>query len=363
MIVRSLEAFFRYKWLILLPPILIPLIVGPIAVLRAASYYEAGASVWVDRATYLTSTDGFNNPYASPAQQQNGRLQEYLRTRPFLMSIASRTALAPLVGNEAGERTINTVFFRGFGAAPVSDRILLIRFRASNPQLAVQMVNATIEAFKDKVTADRLGQANLATSFYEGQLKTAEGALTKANDALRRYVAANPRLTNIDPERGAAATTASRLGLPADAIDPQLADLLRQVDQQQADVNRIRTALELARMDSEAAIQGQDVGFQVVDPPQLPTRLLTERRKALIFPVAGLGVGLVLGAALLVLLVATDRAARSEADLAAFGRVVGTVPRLRLTVKGLSKASRQDVTRRAIAFAAGTALPSPSGAK
>jgi hypothetical protein len=64
-----------------------------------------------------------------------------------------------------------------------------------------------------------------------------------------------------------------------------------------------------------------------------------------------------------VVLVATDRAARSEADLAAFGRVVGTVPRLRLSEKGLPKANRQDVTRRAIAFAAGAALPSPSGAK
>jgi hypothetical protein len=222
------------------------------------------------------------------------------------------------------------------------------------------MVDAVVGAFKDKVTSDRLNQAQLATGFYETRLEAAEAELAKANDALRRYVAANPRLTTIDPERGAAATTAGRLNLPTGAIDPQIAELLRKVDIQQADYDRTRQALEEARIESSAALQGQDFGFQVVDEAKVPTRAIRERRKALIYPASGLLVGLGISGLALVILVAGDRAVRSERDLNGVARVVGSVPQLRLG-KGTSKKAGPDVARRAIGFSAGAFLPSASG--
>jgi uncharacterized protein involved in exopolysaccharide biosynthesis len=361
MIVRFLEAFFRHKWLIVLPAVLMPLIVTPIALLTAPSYYESTASVWVDRATYLPGdSDGFN-PYMSPSQNQINRLNDQLRTRTFLMDIAQRSPLAGVVGNPAAEERFATMFFRGFGMMSVGERVLMIRFRGSNPQLAAQMVEATVAAYKDKITTDRLNQAQLATGFYETRLQAAEAELAKANDSLRRYVAANPRLTTIDPNAGAAATGAARLGLPAGAIDPQIAELLRQVDLQTEEVTRIRTSLESARLDTSAAIQGQEVGFQVVDQAQVPSRPTRERKKALIFPAAAAVAGMGLSAALLVVLVATDRTVRSEQDLLQFGRVVGAVPRLRL--KNLTRKDDHEATRRAIGFAAGALAPAPSGAK
>jgi hypothetical protein len=359
MIVKFLEAFFRHKWLLILPPLLIPLIVGPIALLNASTYYEAGAGVWVDRAAYLNANDGFNS-YLTPAQNQANRLTDMLRTRSFVMSIASRTSLAPLVGNEAGERAIERIFYKGFSMAPSGERLLVLRFRGATPQLSHQMVIGVIEAFRERVTSDRLEQASTAISFYEQRAKVAEEELNKANDALKRYVAANPRLTTIDPERGAAATTADRLGLPAGAIDPQIAELLRKVDIQQADFDRTRQALEEARMESSAAIQGQDFGFRVVDEPKLPTRAIRERRKALIYPASGMVVGLGISALALVILVAGDRAVRSERDLNGVARIVGSVPQLRLG-RGTSKKAGPDATRRAIGFSAGAFLPLGSG--
>ena len=53
MITKFLEAFFRHKLLVLLPPFLIPLIVGPWALMTAPIYYESFAGVWVDKPTYL----------------------------------------------------------------------------------------------------------------------------------------------------------------------------------------------------------------------------------------------------------------------------------------------------------------------
>jgi uncharacterized protein involved in exopolysaccharide biosynthesis len=363
MILKFVETFFRYKWLILLPPILIPLIVGPIAVMNAPAYYETGAGIWVDRAgsnVGLPGSDGFNQ-YISPAQNQINRISDLLRTRAFVLDVASRTPYAEIVKTPAGEEAFRQMFFHGFSMFPSGERVLSIRFRGANPQLTVQIVNSFIDTFKDKLTSDRVAQAEVATGFYEGRLKTAQDTLDKANEALRRYIAANPRLTTIDPDRGPAASGAARLGLPASAIDPTMSDLLRQQELAQKDVEGLKAALENARLDAAASIQGNEVGFQLVDAAQVPTKPTRERRKALIFPAAGFVVGAGLSAALLVLLVASDRTVRTENDLAQIARVAGVVPRLRL--KDGAKRGGLEATRRAIGFSAGALLPSPSGAK
>lgn len=354
MISRILEAIFRHPFLVLLPPLLIPLIVGPIALALTPPYYESWAGIWVDRPTYLTYNDGWNQ-YITPAQNQFGRLDELLRTRAFQIDVAKRTSLAPLVGSQRGEQQIQKIISQGLAAQLNGSNLLVIRFRSPNAQLSQQVLSAVIDAFKDKTATDRVDQASIAVSFYQSRLQDAEKSLAKANDAVRSYVAANPRLLSLGADGGAGATAAARLGLPATAIDPTLGDLLRQVDLQQQDVERLRTSLETARLDASAALEGQELGFQVVDPPQLPTDLIRSRRKILIYPVAGLVVGLGISAALVIVLVAGDRSIRSEAELPAGLRVIGLVPQLQPA--GVAKRTGPEVTRRAIGFAAGAAVP------
>lgn len=362
MIGKILEALFRHKLLVLLPPVLIPLIVGPIALLTATAYYETFAGVWVDRPTYLDYVDDTNR-YLTPAQNQANRFGELLRTRSFLVDVAGRTPLAPLVGSTKGEERIREFIGKNLSLTPAGSNLVVFRFRSENPRLSFTVLNALLQAYQEKAVADRSAQATLAISFYEARLKTAQEELDKSNNALRRYVAANPRLSSIDPDRGAAATTASRLGLPTAAIDPQLSTLLNKVQVEQADVERLRGSLEKARLDTEASLEGQEMGFQVVDAPQQPRTPVSERRKLLIFPAAGLLAGLGLSTILLIVLVAGDRTVRSEADLAGSARVLGVVPRLRPRRKGLPRRAGPDLTRRAIGFIAGAqALPAPSAA-
>src|SRR5688500_14947552 len=102
MIERLLETFFRHKLLLLLPPILIPLIVGQIAVMTTPITYDTWAGVWVDRPTYLTYNDEWNR-YVSPASNQSNRLLELLRTRAFVLDVARRTPFARLLGTQSGE--------------------------------------------------------------------------------------------------------------------------------------------------------------------------------------------------------------------------------------------------------------------
>src|SRR3954447_13373249 len=112
MITKFLEAFFRHKLLVLLPPLLIPLIVGPWALMSTPIYYESFAGVWVDKPTYLSYNDNFSI-YSSASSQQANKLTEVLRTRSFVTEVAKRTTMAPLIGNAKGEERISTILGQG----------------------------------------------------------------------------------------------------------------------------------------------------------------------------------------------------------------------------------------------------------
>ncbi|MBV9354862.1 MAG: hypothetical protein JO023_04985 [Chloroflexi bacterium] len=94
----------------------------------------------------------------------------------------------------------------------------------------------------------------------------------------------------------------------------------------------------------------------------MPTTPTVQTKKIIIYPIAALVVGLGLSCMMLVLLVASDRSMRAEQDATVGGvRVLGAVPMLRL--KRVPKQLRAVATRRAMGAPAGTALPSPSGAR
>jgi hypothetical protein len=332
------------------------LILAPIAWLTASVTYDTWAGVWVERPAYLSYKDD-SNPWTTPAQNQSALMGELLRTRAFLTDVAKRTNLAPLVGGPR-EDSLQTIIGGNIATFPTGSHLLVLRYRADTPELSLQVLNAILDAFKEQVAASRVSQGGTATAFYEARLQAAEQQLARTNEALRRYVAANPRLTTIDPTRGAGATTASRLGLPPAAIDPDIAELLRRLDSDQREVDRARASLDQAQLDVSASLEGQQLGFQVVDPPQRP---LASRnlRKRLILPAGGLAAGLGLSGLLLIVLMASDRAVRSESDLAPTVRIVGVVPRLE--AKSLPGRAGPNAARRAIGFVAGTALPAPRG--
>jgi hypothetical protein len=359
MTTKILEAFFRHKLLILLPIFLIPLLVGPIALITTPVYYESWTGVWVDRPTYLNYSQSGWNVYQTPSQNQANALNEQLRTRSFMMDIAKRTQLAPLVGTQRGEDRINQIFSTGLQITPTGDHLLVIHFRADTARLAYDLLNATIDAFKENASTDRVNQASLAISFYQSQLQDAQDRLNKLTSSARQYVAANPRLGSLSPQPG----TQTDPVLPVTSTDAQLADLMGQIQFQQKEIDRVRGDLSQAQFDASAGLEAADLGFQVLDPAQVPSAATRALRKQLIYPIAGFAGGIALSAILLVLLVAGDRAVRSEGDLPTSVRVLGVMPQLKLKLRRIPKSARRDAMRRAIGFAAGTALPAPGGSK
>lgn len=358
MIERLLETFFRHKLLLLLPPIILPLIVGPITILRTPTYYEVNTGIWVDRPTYLTYSDD-SNRYLTPAQNQSQRMNEVLRTRAFVSEVARATSMAPLVGTPKGDEQIQQIIGRGLSIQPNGNNLLVVRFRADTAQLAFDVINAVVDTYKTMMLNDRLAQAEVATAFYGDRLKTAQEQLAKSNDAIRRYVAGNPRLSGSAP---ASDISAAMAPLTAAATDSRFEELRRRQRLDQDDVERARTSLDKVAVDAAAARQGQDLDFRIVDAPSKPTAPSREQyRKMLIFPVAALALGLGLSATLLVLLAASDRSVRSQADLALTVRVLGLIPHL--SPEQVPHRVGAEATRRAIGLVDGAVSPAPQAAK
>jgi uncharacterized protein involved in exopolysaccharide biosynthesis len=359
-IARFVETFFRHKLLILLPIFVTPLVVMPFAFLLVRPYYETTAGVWAERPAYVPITDDASR-YVTPAQSQQARLNELLQTRSFLEDIAKRTSLAPLVTSSDPTARENAVIYlqRAIYPLPSGNKLLGIRVRADDPDLAMEIINATLAAFRERAANDRVSAASSATAFYDGQLKNAEDESSKAQDAVRRYITANPRLGDAaaalaGPSQNTNSST-PRVQVPASALDPQLSELAKRLDADEKEVDRLRGLVEQSRFDASAAIDGSDSSLQIVDPPIYPSSAQRERKRFLIFPAAAIAIGGLVSALLLISLTATDRSVRSSADLRNVGRVIGVVPRMGL--RKLPRRAGPETTRRAIAFVAGTTMP------
>jgi len=360
---KLLEAFFRHKLLVLLPPVLIPGIVSPIAVVAMPPVYETTVSVWIDHPPLLNYNDG-SSTWVSGVQSQSGRLSELLRTRAFISDVASRTSLAPLVGSAAGQARLADLIARdvsingtsGAATTSVTDHLLVIRIQANTAQLSYELCKAIVDAYQEKTAADQTDQASVAVDFYQSQLQTAQQQLAKSTQDLRRY-AISVQANNPD----AAQPADAQGGFAAAMLDPKLGALQSNVQAGQLDVKNAQANLNQAQQSAMMSAQGQQYGFQVLDAPQLPTAATTQIKKIVIYPIAAAVVGLGLAAMLLVLLVASDRSVRSEVDLASGLRVLGTVPSLQL--KRIPKKLRSVATRRAIGVPAGMALPASGGTK
>ena len=354
MIARFLETFFRHKMLILLPAIITPLVVIPFAFALVKPYYEVWAGLWVERPAYVPSGDDWNR-YITPAQNQQSRLVELLKTRSFTEDVARKTSLGPLLDSNDGRVEVYDYLQRAIAPIATGNKLLNIRVRTEDPDLSMEIIQATVSTFRDRNQNDRMIAASQAISFYEQQLKDAEDKLNVSRESMRRYAVANPRAVTEDRS-----STAVRSTLPTSATDPQLAEVLQRLDQDQKEVERLRGLVSQAKFDATANLEGTDSSLQILDPPVYPTRAQRDRRRLLIFPAAAVVIGMLVSALLLVALAASDRSVRSTADLRSSGRVIGVVPRM-----GLRKMPRQsgpETTRRAIAFVAGTAiaaLPAP----
>src|SRR5438067_2690893 len=97
----------------------------PFAFLLVRPYYETVAGVWTERPAYVPITDE-SSRFVTPAQLQQARLNELLKTRSFLEDVAKRTSLAPLVtSNDPAQRENVVVYLqRAIFPLPSGNKLL-----------------------------------------------------------------------------------------------------------------------------------------------------------------------------------------------------------------------------------------------
>jgi capsular polysaccharide biosynthesis protein len=344
MIERILEAFFRHWLLIVLPIIVIPLDVAAL-VFATPPQYESQAGVWVERPTYLSSSQDELTRYLPPASVQRNRLLELTRTRSFLTAVASGTPLETLLNGPNGGAEIDQIFARDFEVLQDGDHLLVVRFRSEESATALSLVKAIVEEFRNRVAQDRLTQAQLAITFYQSLLTESEAALSQARNDLTKYLAANPKV----------AVTVAQNGIEVARLDTQFAELQRRVDTVQRDADNARGSLQAARLDVAAGNQSAALGFRVVDAAGVSPTASRQLRKLLVYPIAGIVIALVISGSLLLLLTLSDHSVRSLRDLAPDTVILGVLPNLKPAHVARHAGGHQ--TRRAVGFAAGASLP------
>jgi len=344
---KMLEAFFRHWLLILLPVIAIPLDVTA-WVLSTPPQYEAQAGVWVERPTYLAYSGDELTRYLPPAMVQRNKLEELMRTRSFISDLVAGTALNAYLTYPGGETQLDQIFARDFDTIQNGDHLLVIRFRAESRDLAMQIVNATVDQFRLRASDDRRAQAQLAISFYQARVTDTEGVLAQARSDQAKYLATNPSI----------AQTLARQGIEVARLDPQFAELQRRVEAAQHDADGAQGYLQSAQLDVSAGVQSDTVSFKVVDATGASSTPSRQLKKVLVFPIAALVGAVVLSACLLLFFALSDHSVRSLADLAPDTVILGVMPRLR--ARNLTYAGTH-LTRRAVGFVAGSALALRAG--
>ena len=224
MIARFLETFFRYKLLILLPFFMTPLIVVPFSFLLVKPYYETTAGLWVERPSYVPSTDDAQwNRYVTPAQNEVQRLTELLKTRSFTDDIARRTSLSPLLDSPEGRDELFEYLGRVIYPVATGNKLMTIRVRAEDPQLSMEII-----------TGDGGGVPRAQPERADAGVVVGHRLLRAAAQGGERSDDGEPRpgatVHYVEPARrhgrsecpGAAASTC-----PTSAVDPQLSELLK----------------------------------------------------------------------------------------------------------------------------------------
>jgi uncharacterized protein involved in exopolysaccharide biosynthesis len=344
MIEKVLEAFFRHVLLIVLPVVVIPMIVVA-WVFSTPPQYEAQAGVWVERPAYLNYSGEELTRYLPPAKVQLDRLSELMRTRSFTTDVVKDTPLASYLRAPGGEVALDQIFARDFDIFQNGDHLLVIRFRAEESGVALSLVNAIVEQFRSRASADRSAQAQLAISFYQARLTDSDGTLGQARSDLAKYLAANPDIE----------AALAKSGLDVARLDPGFADLQRRVDAALRNDDGARSALQSAQFDYASSVQGDALGFRVVDAAGVSDTPSRQLKKALVYPLAAVIGGVVLSAGLLMLFALSDHSVRSLADLAPDSVILGVMPSMKPT--SLARRPGPDVTRRGVGYIAGAALP------
>ncbi len=309
---KLVETIFHKYWALVLPVIFVPIVV--LALTSKPNQFQSTSVVWVSNPVASERPVlGANNPYLTPAQNQAQAITDLLSTRAFRVQVAID---AGIVAPTADESTVRRAAAH-VRASAYSTGVNLVTVSAIHPSnnVAQAVVAGVINQYLARATATLESDSRVSAEYYTQQLTLAQRTLTAKSAELSEYIRANPRAA--DPTSPASAEIAYRT-------------LLDQVDSQSALVALIEESLQAIQLRAASAPQTQASMFSVQDAATLPAAPLPVSITSKYgMPLAGMVLGLTIGATYLYVSYRTDHTIRSAEDLTTLDvPLLGSVPQL-----------------------------------
>lgn len=195
-LLRLLESYFRHRWLYLLP-MLIALAAGGAFVATTPAEYSASGKLFVEKTNLLaslTSTNTDSSWWVSPAQLTTNEFNELLGTDAFLRSVVKGTKLEAQIANAAFPlNELFTALRQSLYATPRGDKLVEITATNTDPELAYQLVAATMDAYVQWKLNNDYRESVVAQNFFKGLIEPYQKDLETARASLLAYLTANPK--------------------------------------------------------------------------------------------------------------------------------------------------------------------------
>jgi uncharacterized protein involved in exopolysaccharide biosynthesis len=331
---RATEVLFKHKLLIILPVIVIVSLTIVAALRPKPQRWQSFAVVWIDQYQPLYRDERLGY---TPAANQSGLFNDFVFTRDFARSVIEQTDLAPLLADPSTREVVLQQYWRAVRAFPTSNSFITIAVTMEDPDLAVQVVQASIISFQERLQSQLETQSEEATAFVSEAVTRTEADLNKARRDLATYLQAHPELARTDNSP----TSAAR--------DPNLGRLNFQLSQAESAYTAALGRYNSLQTQAATGLKGQQLSFNVVDEPERPLAPLRERRLSLIkLPAVGLVLGVMLSSGIAVLLILTNRTVLGPYDLegALAIPLLGELPELRRRGRFWRRAPRDAVRLR-----------------
>jgi uncharacterized protein involved in exopolysaccharide biosynthesis len=300
MVEHYIETFFRNRWLIILPALLL-LASGVGVGLLLPPQYEATATIWTEAATYLDVPTA-QNQYLAPAEIEARRWSELARTHSYATAVAGQVLGETAVTDRERQAFVKRVQ-DDLQVSGTGDNTVEIRFEHTDQAVALAVVEHAIAEYTGIVNDASAQQAEEAIKFYREQVRMYEDEiLPRSAEAITEYLREHPEAREIGPD-----------GVP---LDPPYALLEQQARADRATYQRYQERLIEVETQSAAVSTSQPVAFRIIDAPRIPANASTLNLK-LTALVAVVGAGLSAGYAVVFVGLAAklDPSLRSARDV------------------------------------------------
>jgi uncharacterized protein involved in exopolysaccharide biosynthesis len=305
---RFVAKLLQHWYLYLIPMLIIPLLATYYGE-QTLKVYESSALLYIQdsSSTIGVNISGFNQ-YASPAQNGADAMLELMQSETFGVTVAAVTDLANEydLTTRYGQDAAYTRLSSDINIYPTAVGTNTVQVVADDkePKIAQQIVAGVITVFADYFSSHQLTLDKKTEQFLQNQIKGAQTQVSQDENRIQAYLNAHPGVS------------------PSNGLDPTLASLEQQYQQDAAALQSLNQKLSTVQFDEAAALTGNSQVFTVLDQPKYPLGSTLHLKKLAVYPAVGLGIALALIILIVGLLTVLDRRVYTTRDLKAIAEAL-----------------------------------------